>query len=184
MGWVWWAGEDTPSAAAPRPETFRLGRWTPAGRDHSSKHPTETESTSPEPSAYWSKLVTLGPTANTSERARDRETGGQTEKETAGQTDRQVCAVPYVYIQTVHRHTVRLCVCVCVTVCCRSGMPMRTTMLFPVGVSSPSSSLATTEPAGLPFVTACCRGRSCLVSAAGLRGMWLKQKEWWLWLLH
>lgn len=80
MGWVWWEGEDTPSAAALHPETFRLGRWTPAGRDHSSKHPTETESTSPEPSAYWSKLVTLGPTANTSERATDRQTDRRTHR--------------------------------------------------------------------------------------------------------
>lgn len=86
-GWAWWEGEDTPSAAAPRPETFRLGRWTPAGRDHSSKHPTETESTSPEPSAYWSKLVTLGPTANTSERAKDR----QTEKETDKDRQTHIC---------------------------------------------------------------------------------------------
>lgn len=87
-GWVWWGGGDTPSADAPRPETFRLGRWTPAGRDHSSKHPTETESTSPEPSAYWSKLVTLGPTANTSEGGGDRETDGRTEKETQRQRQR------------------------------------------------------------------------------------------------
>lgn len=170
-GWEWCWAEDTPSAGAPRPETFRLGRWTPAGRDHSSKHPTETESTSPEPSAYWSKLVTLGPTANTSERAGARETdrqGGTDRERDRTDTQTGLCCVSWSTLRSA------LAPCARVTVCCRSGIPIRTTMLFPEGGSSPSSSLATAEPVGLPLVTACCRGRSCLVSAVGLRGMWLE----------